>query len=147
MAQDEVVETLNELGEICRDAERGFRAAAEVIGDPAVRRLFAAYAQQRAEYVRELDDQVIRRRGTPQRRGSVAGALHRALINVRAAISGRDERTVIAEAERGEDAALARYARALERIDLPPDVRGVIARQAAWIKEAHDRLKDLERAA
>jgi uncharacterized protein (TIGR02284 family) len=91
----------------------------------------------------------VRRLGgeTAPRRGSVAGALHRALINVRAAISGRDEEAVIAEAERGEDAAVAAYEDALRHAALPADVRAVIARHAARVKEAHERLGDLKRAA
>lgn len=146
MAND-VIETLNTLIETCRDAERGFRAAADAVTDPALKRLFTAYAQQHAEFAQELEAEVQRLGGTPQRRGSVAGALHRALMNVRAAISGRDERAVIAEAERGEDAAMSTYREALQIASLPADVRAAIARQAARVEEAHDRLGDLKRAA
>ena len=147
MTNDDVIRTLNALIETCRDAERGFRGAAEAVGDPAIQRLFSVYAQQRVEFVRELEHEVVRLGGTPRERGSVAGTLHRALINVRAAVSGRDERAVIAEAERGEDAAIAAYDAALHIASVPADVRAVIERQAARVKEAHDRLSDLERAA
>ena len=147
MPNDDVLGTLNTLIETCRDAERGFHAAADAVTDPAIKRLFGAYAQQRRDFARELEAQVVRLGGTPPRHGSVAGALHRALINVRAAVSGRDERSVIAEAERGEDAAVATYERALLIASVPADVRALILRQAGRVKETHDRLSDLKRAA
>jgi len=75
--------------------------------DDGIEAVLCAYAQQRAEFARELEREVLRLGGTPRRRGSVAGALHRAPINSRASISGHDAEAVIAEAERGEDAATA----------------------------------------
>jgi uncharacterized protein (TIGR02284 family) len=147
MADGEVIDTLNTLIETSRDAENGFHAAAEVVDDPSLKRLFVAYSHQRGEFARELEGQVRRLGGDPQQGGSVAGTLHRAVMNIRAAVSGPDERAVIAEAERGEDAAVRAYEVALRRSALPADVRAVIARQAARVKEAHDRLRDLKRAA
>ena len=147
MPNDDVLETLHRLIETCRDAERGFRAAADAVSDSALKRLFGVYAQQRAEFAQELTSEAARLGGTPPRHGSVTGALHRALINVRAAVSGRDEHAVIAEAERGEDVAVATYGQALQIASLPADVRAVIARQAGRIKETHARLSDLKRAA
>jgi uncharacterized protein (TIGR02284 family) len=147
MAGDAVVETLNTLIETSRDAENGFHAAAEVVDDPSIKRLFSAYAQQRAEFAQELEAEVRRLGGAPQQSGSVAGTLHRAVMNIRAAVSGRDERAVIAEAERGENAAVGAYEAALRRPELPADIRARISRQAARVKEAHDRLRDLKRAA
>jgi len=146
-ANNLVIETLNALIETNRDAEQGFRTAADAVSDPAIKRLFGAYARQRAEFSKELDDEVQRLGGTPQRRGSVSGSLHRALMNLRAAVSGRQEDAVIAEAERGDDVAVATYEQALRDAGLPADVRGVIMRQAALVKEAHARLSDLKRAA
>ena len=145
MANDDVTATLSGLIGTCRDAECGFRAAAEAVGDAALQRLFGVYAQQRAQFRRELQSELTRLGGTPPGHGSVAGALHRALINLRAAVS--DERTIIAEAERGEDAAIAAYAEALQVASLPVDVRALILRQAARVKETHQRLSDLKRAA
>ena len=147
MADDAAIETLNTLIETSRDAENGFHAAAQVVDDPSIKGLFAAYSHQRGEFARELEGQVRRRGGAPQQSGSVAGTLHRAVMNIRAAVSGRDERAVIAEAERGEDAAVRAYEAALGRSELPADIRALIARQAARVKEAQDRLRDLKRAA
>ncbi len=147
MPNDDVLATLGSLVETCRDAERGFRAAAQAVHDPAIKRLFSVYAEQRADFARELDAEIVRVGGAPSGHGSVAGAVHRALINVRAAVAGHDERGVIAEAERGEDAAVERYDEALQIASVPADVRAVIVRQAARVRETRERVRDLTRAA
>jgi uncharacterized protein (TIGR02284 family) len=147
MADDDAISVLNRLIETGRDAIDGFTTAAEAVRDPALKRLFNTYAQQRAELVLELEEEVRRLGGTPPRRGSVSGALHRALMNIRAAVSGGDEHAVIVEAERGENVARRAYEEAASHAGLPEDVRNVIARQAMRVKETYDSLRDLERAA
>jgi len=81
--------------------------------------------------------------GDPEKTGSVAGALHRGWIDLKAAVSAKDEHAVLAECERGEDSAVEEYREALEHSELPPEVHGVIARQYASVQEAHDRVRDL----
>ena len=46
------------------------------------------------------------------------------------------------ECERGEDAAVARYRKAL-KADLPADVRAAIQQQAEGAKRNHDQIKRL----
>lgn len=147
MVDDDAISVLNRLIETGRDAMGGFKTAADSVRDPALKRLFNTYAQQRAEFVRELEEEVRRLGGTPPRRGIASGALHRALMNIRAAVSGGDEHAVIVEAERGENVARMAYEEASSRAGLPEDVRNVIARQAMRVQETHDSLRDLERAA
>jgi uncharacterized protein (TIGR02284 family) len=147
MVDDDAISVLNRLIETGRDAIDGFKTGADSVRDPALKRLFDTYAQQRAEFVRELEEEVRRLGGTPQRRGSAGGALHRALMNIRAAVSGGDEHAVIVEAERGENVARTAYEEASSQAALPEDVRNVIARQAMRVRETYDSLRDLERAA
>jgi uncharacterized protein (TIGR02284 family) len=147
MVDDGAISVLNRLIETGRDVMDGFKTAADSVRDPALKRLFDTYAQQRAELVRELEEEVRRLGGTPQGGGSAGGALHRALMNIRAAVSGGDEHAVIVEAERGENLARTAYEEASSQAGLPEDVRNVIARQAMRVKETYDSLRDLERAA
>jgi uncharacterized protein (TIGR02284 family) len=147
MVDDGAISVLNRLIETGRDAMDGFKTAADSVRDPALKRLFDTYAQQRAELVRELEEEVRRLGGTPQGRGSAGGALHRTRMNIRAAVSGGDEHAVIVEAERGENLARTAYEEASSQAGLPEDVRNLIARQAMRVKETYDSLRDLERAA
>jgi len=107
--------------------------------------LFGAYSTQRAQFAGELQNEVLRLGGDPEKSSSTAGALHRGWINLKSALSGEDEGAVISECERGEDSAVRNYEDALED-DLPGDIRAVVERQFADVKAAHDRIRSLERA-
>ena len=71
--------------------------------------------------------------------------VHRGWINIKSAVTGEDEAAVISECERGEDSAVEAYEEALET-DLPNDVKVIVSRQFSQVKEAHDRIRSLERA-
>lgn len=145
MADTDVISTLNTLIETCRDGEQGFRTAAENLKDAQVKTFFTQVAHERAKFAEELKDEVQRLGGRPEEGGSAAGAAHRGWMNVKAAVTGHDDTRIIAEAERGEDVAVETYRTALER-KLPPPVDTIVHRQYAHVKDAHDRVRSLERA-
>ena len=140
---DEIISTLNELIETCKDGERGFREAAGAIDEPRLRSLFDQYSQQRAEFSRELQFEVTSLGGSPEKSGSMAGAMHRGWMNIKSAVTGKDRKAIIAEAERGEDVAVKTYREALAR-GLPDDLASIIERQYRRILEAHDTVRSLE---
>lgn len=143
MAEREVISTLNNLIETCRDGEQGFRTAAENLKDGQVKSLFRDLASERAQMAEELTQQVRQLGGTPEEGGSISGAAHRGWTNVKGAVTGSDDKSIIAEAERGEDVAVSTYRSALEA-PLPANVHDVIERQYSHVKEAHDRVRALE---
>ena len=65
-------------------------------------------------------------------------------MNLKSAITGQNEASVVAAAEEGEDVARSSYEKALAA-ELPPDVRRVVERQSAAVNEAHDRVRALKR--
>ncbi|HEX8188390.1 MAG TPA: PA2169 family four-helix-bundle protein [Pyrinomonadaceae bacterium] len=140
----EVISTLNGLIETCRDGQEGFRAAAEGVRSAELRELFHGYARQRAGFAGELQDEVRRLGGEPERTGSLAASLHRGWMGLRAALDGADDRAVVAECERGEAVALEAYRAALGG-DMPANVRAMVERQFAEVKEARNLIGDLER--
>lgn len=144
-SNEEVISTLNGLIETCRDGQNGFKAAAEGVQNSELKTLFYSYSQQRAQFVGQLQDEVRRLGGDPENTGSVAASLHRGWIDIKSAVTGGDDASIITECERGEDAAVKTYSDALGR-DLPAGVRPVVERQFAAVKEAHDRIRALERA-
>jgi uncharacterized protein (TIGR02284 family) len=137
--------TLNELIQTCKDGENGFRAAAESVEDSNLRHLFESYAQQRAEFAAELQLEVRRLAEDPEETGHVAAAFHRAGLEIKADLTGRDEAVVIAECERSEDLAVQVYRKSLDS-DLPNDLRMIVDRQFLEVKEAHDHIRSLERS-
>jgi uncharacterized protein (TIGR02284 family) len=144
-SNDEVISTLNDLIETCRDGQNGFKAAAEGVRDSELKSLFYTYSQQRAQFVGQLQDEVRRLGGDPENTGSVAASLHRGWIDIKSAVTGGDDASIINECERGEDSAVKTYGDALGK-DLPAGVRPVVERQFAAVREAHDQVRALERA-
>jgi uncharacterized protein (TIGR02284 family) len=139
----DVVRLLNTLLETCTDAEKGYGAAAADASAPALKTLFRDYETQRADFVGELTSAIEKLGVFPQSHGSFKGTAHRGFIGVRRAIEGRSDAIILAECERGERSALARYDRALARVTLdalPLDVRAMVIDQRAAIKLAHDDM-------
>jgi len=141
---DQIAHTLNELVQTAIDGENGFRAAAESVEDSNLRHLFESYAQQRAEFAAELQQEVARLAQEPVDTGHASAALHRSWMDIKAGLTGRDEASVISECERGEDAAVRSYQRALDS-EIPDDLRMIVQRQLGEIQQAHGHIRSLER--
>ncbi|HEY0406107.1 MAG TPA: PA2169 family four-helix-bundle protein [Pyrinomonadaceae bacterium] len=142
---NDVISTLNNLIETCKDGQNGFQTAAEGVKSSDLKTLFLGYSQQRAQFAGELQNEVLRLGGDPEQAGSVAATLHRGWMDIKAAVTGADESAVIAECERGEDSAVKNYKDALNQ-NLPQDIRGVVEQQYTQVQAAHDRIRSLEKA-
>ncbi|MEJ7711423.1 MAG: PA2169 family four-helix-bundle protein [Pyrinomonadaceae bacterium] len=144
-SNDDVISTLNNLIETLKDGENGFRTAADGVTSAQVKTLFHTFSQQRAQFAAELQSEVRRLGGDPEKTGSVAATLHRGWINIKSTVTGSNENAVLAECERGEDSAISNYQDALKET-LPADVKAIVEKQYTQVKEAHDRIRNLERA-
>jgi uncharacterized protein (TIGR02284 family) len=143
---DNVISTLNGLIETCRDGQEGFQQAADGVERSDLKSLFFEFSQQRAQFTGELQDLVRGLGGDPENAGSLAGSLHRGWINIKAAVTGKDDGAILNECERGEDTAKSTYKSALEE-SMPEYIKETIRTQFAAIQEAHDRVKALRDAA
>ncbi len=144
-ANDDIISALNNLIETCKDGQNGFQTAADGVKNAELKTLFSTYAQQRAKFAGDLQSEVRRLGGDPEKSGSVAATLHRGWINIKSTVTGEDESAVLAECERGEDSAVSNYQDALAA-NLPANVQDVVQRQFTQIKDAHDRIRSLEQA-
>lgn len=141
--QTDAISILNELIETCRDGQKGFHEAAEAVQSNHLRSMFMDFSAQRAQFVGQLQEAVRQLGGDPERSGSVAGALHRGWINLKAAITARDDGQIVAECERGEDVAKHTYEKAVSK-SLPSEVRPLVETQYEQVKMAHDQVRGLE---
>jgi uncharacterized protein (TIGR02284 family) len=127
------------------DGQHGFETAAERLADsdrPEIASEFAKFGAERREMAQELQAIAASYGDEVDRRGTVAGALHRGWIGLKDALTGDDADAVIASAERGEDHALEQYREAVEA-DLSPEFRAVVERQMASVQRAHDYVRSL----
>jgi uncharacterized protein (TIGR02284 family) len=143
MDDREVIGVLNDLIETCKDGEYGFAKCAERVNTASLKESMMKRAVACRSAARELQSLVVHHGGEPAERGSVLGALHRGWVSMADVLSANADHSVLAECERGEDAALARYRRALEADGLPLAVREIIERQCAGVQANHDRIRQL----
>ncbi|HEY7162075.1 MAG TPA: PA2169 family four-helix-bundle protein, partial [Acidobacteriota bacterium] len=99
---NEYVSLLNGLIEICKDGEKGFREAAEDINIGYYQILFQEYARQRSQFASVLQQEVRKLGGDPDRKGSMAGTIHRGWMNLRSSVNQKTNELIIRECERGE---------------------------------------------
>lgn len=139
---NDAVSTLNSLIETCKDGEKGFKEAAEGLKSPDIKARFLEYSRERAQMAAELQAEVRRLGGDPDTGGSMSGSVHRGWIDLKAAITGRDDHAIVSEAERGEDVAKAAYESALIGA-LPASAQTLVQQQAAKVRRVHDAVRDL----
>jgi uncharacterized protein (TIGR02284 family) len=136
------ISTLQHLAEISRDGKDGFLEAAEAVKDPNLQVTFRGASARCETGAKELEKEIIKLGGLTTDAGTLAGAAHRLWTNLRAAITGGDDKAILEECERGEDVAKAAYEKALEA-DLAPEVIAIVRRQYAGVVENHDLIKRL----
>src|SRR4051795_7969314 len=145
--QKEIISTINGLIETLKDGQQGFREASEAVKDSQLKSLFSEYSLQRAKFAGELQNEAISLgESNPEDSSSSAGAMHRAWINLKSAITSQDDHAILAECERGEDSAVSEYKKAMEEEQLTSPIRDTISRQYTDVKAAHDRVKSLRDA-
>jgi uncharacterized protein (TIGR02284 family) len=145
--QKETISTINGLIETLKDGQEGYRQAAEAVKDPELKSLFNEYSLQRSRFAGELQSEAVGLgEDKPKDSSSATGAMHRAWINLKSAITSRDDHAILAECERGEDSAVKEYRDAMEKEELSSPVRDIVSRQFTDVKSAHDRIKQLRDA-
>ena len=144
MAQNkQSISTLNSLIETLKDGEEGFKQAADGVVDLQLKSLFNEYSRQRARFANALQTQAQSLgESKPERSSSAAGALHRAWINLKSAVTSGNDHAILSECERGEDSAVKEYEKALND-DLSPSLREIVSSQYSEVKNAHDRIRNL----
>lgn len=142
-SKDKLIAELNLLIDTCKNGEKGFREAAEGVCNAYYQMRLNEYARHRGMFASELQGQVRKLGGDPDRKGTLAGSLHRGWMNLKVAIAGRNDDAILEECYRGEEAAIKHFEEVL-RQDLPPDVRVMIEHQYDAVKESHPRIRAME---
>ena len=146
MDNDKAISTLNDLIETCRDGQKGFKEAADNVKNPELKSFFTQCASERAQCINELGLEVRRLGGDPEKSGSTAGALHRAWMDIKGTLTGKDDHSILSECERGEDSAVDAFRDALKDQNLPSNIQPVVQQQLTTIQQTHDRVKQMRDA-
>lgn len=142
----ETLSIVNRLIETLKDGQEGFREASEAVQDHQLKSQLAEYSLQRSRFAGDLQSYAISLgEHDPEDTSSTAGALHRAWINIKSAVTSRNDHTILSECERGEDSAVSEYKKAMDG-NLPGPLADIVSRQYTDVKAAHDHVKSLRDA-
>jgi len=153
MENEKAIDILNDLLRINNDRVVGYEKAREELKeeDADLGSLFQRYVTESRQYAQELTQEIDRLGGEPAEGTTNSGKVYRVWMDLKATVTGHDRKTVLNNAEFGEDAAQKAYDTALNAdVNYDPSLRDLIVRQKAALKVGHDevkRLRDVEKAA
>ena len=137
-------DVLNGLIKTTLDSVGGYKDAADSANNSRFKGMFAERAMKREQLALELQEEVRALGGDPQERQGIVGKAHNEFVNLKAALTGKDDKAVIDEVERGEDHIKEKFEDALEDDDLPPSVRTKVARACESIRADHAEVSRIK---
>ncbi|KQM67666.1 hypothetical protein ASE75_01680 [Sphingomonas sp. Leaf17] len=144
MSNDTDISVLNGLIKTTLDSMKGYEDAAKDAESTQYATMFADFARDRAQVATDLQDQVRALGGEPEMDSSMLAAAHRLFSDLKQAITGKDDKAIIVEVERGEDHIKAKYDEAMKNSDLSSATQAAITKGYASVREGHDRMSALK---
>ena len=144
MDTQDQISTLNELIETTIDSVTGYEDSAQNVDNERLRQIFRERADERQQVVQQLREEVRRLGGNPEEGGSLLGKAHQRFEDLKAAITGRDEKAIINEVERGEDYLKAKWEAALDSGKLIGEPRALVERLFQSVRSGHDQISQLK---
>jgi uncharacterized protein (TIGR02284 family) len=140
------ITVLNTLIATTLDSVKGYRDSAEESENSTHAQFFREMSEERSRVADDLQAQVRSLGGDPELESSTAGAVHRGWVDLKSAITGRDEQAIVNEVERGEDYIKGKFETAMQDDDLSPAARGAIEKCFESIRKGHDRASQMKHA-
>ncbi|GAB4007400.1 PA2169 family four-helix-bundle protein [Spirosoma sp. KCTC 42546] len=145
----EIVDDLNDLVKINNDRIQGYEKAIEDNEDAQLDDLFRHYVIQSQNFRSQLADHIVRIDGTGVSDATstdVTSKIHRAWIDIKSALTGKDRDTVLSSVEFGENAAIEAYQDAINKDHIPAYIKEDLQKQLSELQVAFDKIKSLENA-
>jgi uncharacterized protein (TIGR02284 family) len=140
----DTISALNTLIATTIDSVTGYEDSAQNIDNHRFAEIFRERANERQRIVEELRSEVRRLGGEPEDGGSFLGKAHQRFEDLKAAITGRDEKSIVNEVERGEDYLKEKWQAALQSGDLHEETHDLVERCYQSIKSGHDQMSQLK---
>jgi len=138
------ISTLNSLIATTIDSINGYEDSAQNVDNERFREIFRQRANERQEVVENLRAEVRRLGGNPEDDGSFMGKAHQRFEDLKAAVTGRDEKAIINEVERGEDYLKGKFTAALNSEHLSGESRAVVERAYQSVLKGHDQISSIK---
>jgi uncharacterized protein (TIGR02284 family) len=138
------ISVLNTLIATTIDSVTGYEDSATNVDNERLREIFRQRANERQEVVEDLRSEVRRLGGEPEEGGTFLGKTHQRFEDLKAAITGRDEKAIVNEVERGEDYIKEKFEAALNGQELTAESRAVLERAYQSVRSGHDQISRLK---
>jgi uncharacterized protein (TIGR02284 family) len=143
MDNQDQISTLNTLIATTIDSITGYEDSAQNVDNERLRQIFRERADERQRVVEDLRAEVRRLGGDPEDGGSLLGKTHQRFEDLKAAITGRDEKAIVNEVERGEDYLKGKFETALDG-DLTGESRAIVESAYQSVRSGHDQISQLK---
>jgi uncharacterized protein (TIGR02284 family) len=144
MDNDAQVGVLETLTTTLIDSVNGYTEAAENSENPRFKELFREHAGDRKQVVQSLQNEIRRLGGDPPDDGSFMGSTHQTWLDLKAAVTGRDDQRVINSVEAGEDYLKEKFEAALNSDELSGDARQAVERAYQSVRSGHDQVSRIK---
>ncbi len=139
-----LVDQLEEILEKNRDAEKGYKKAAENADSINLKSFFERKSTQRRAFNESLKRELVASYDEIDDDGSFTGSIHRAWMDVKSFFSGDNDESMLEEAIRGDKAAVEEYEEVLKEEALPISVATIIRDQLMKIRTDLNKIRTLE---
>jgi uncharacterized protein (TIGR02284 family) len=138
------ISVINTLIATTIDSITGYEDSATNVDNERLREIFRQRANERQQVVEDLRSEVRRLGGEPEEGGTFLGKAHQRFEDLKAAITGRDEKAIINEVERGEDYIKEKFESALNSQELTAESRATLERAYQSVRSGHDQISRLK---
>jgi len=135
--------TLDELLYFVNDRIEGYQRAVAESEDAQLRGYYKQLVSQSQQFATDLNTYLTQEGGEREESTTLKGKAYRAFMDAKAALTGRDEKTILGSNLYGEEWALKAYEEALTDQTLAGPVRKAVERQYALSQQTYARLQKL----
>jgi uncharacterized protein (TIGR02284 family) len=145
MFNDHDVTILNSLIETTIDSVDGYRHSAKEATSSTFTEMFRQRAEERQQVVERLREQVRKLGGTPEEEGGLLAKAHRQFLSLRDAVTGSDDKSVIAEVDRGESYLNGKWEAALADDGVSVETQRLIRECYQSVRSGHDQWEQINK--
>ena len=137
-----IISDLKGLINILNDGKEGYQSASEITESIELQGLFLKYSAQRAAFADDLKVHLQKHGGDSENEtGGILGALHRTWIDIKQALTSKEDVAILNAIETGEKAALNKFDAVLDDPETHSDHLELLQKQRTGIRMALSEIE------
>lgn len=142
MENTKKIEVLNSLIVINNDRIEGYKTAEAEAKETDLKMLFSDLMETSVQNRKQLVEEVNRLGGTADEGTRITGKFFRVWMDVKAAFTGNDRKTILDSCQYGEDVILETYQEAMvkEHFEIDSNEENMLSKQLELLKSDHRKI-------